>query len=444
MNIDKFADSRDMESDKQEKTVIETLYIENFISISELKWEIKEFNILTGHMAAGKSIIMKLLWFLQDILYRLIFIPASTFTRKDLDETTFLEKISTTFYSIFAKSIDFTKTKIEYEFEYDGIRFDLQAIWDKKNKILKWSSEYLRTHLKEWQGFFGNDEPYVNISKAVADRIFQSISSEFSGTFPLGTLFVPASRAIAALSNASQFNDIFITRFISNCSFFRDNLKSLEIQETLRLLMFEDLDLEGELVATLKKKIGTVTPVHFSSGQQELLYLMLMMNYTELYARSITSPVVYSERASLFIEEPEAHLFPLEQKEILEYIVRIYRKCKETRGNNTNRFFMTTHSPYILNVASTMMNRGRLKDSGGDLGLHKDHYFGTGEVSAYFINRDGSVSNMVSDNESYMFSDIIQDISQIITDEASAVNKSIRQIRKRSETHDTEKAGNAK
>ena len=303
-----------MEDKKQEKTVTETLYIENFINIKKFNWEIKEFNILTGHMAAGKSIIMKLIWFLQDILYRQIFIPASSFTRKDLDEAIFFEKLSASFSRIFAQSIDYTRTIIDYKFEYDGKKFDIKAVWDKNKKQLEWSSEYLRTHLKEWQSFFGNDESIVNISKAVSDRIYQSISSEFGGTFPLGTLFVPASRAIAAISNALEFKDIYITRFISNCSFFRNNLEALEIQETLRLLMFENLELEGgQLVATLKDETGKVTPEYLSSGQQELLYLMLMMNYTESFAGNITSPVVYSERASLFIEEPEAHLFPLEQ-----------------------------------------------------------------------------------------------------------------------------------
>jgi predicted ATPase len=424
-----------MEDKEQDKTVKETLHIKNFVSIKEFFWEIKEFNILTGHMAAGKSIALKLIWFLEDILYRQIFLPSKAFTRKDLDETVFFENISTAFFGAFARTIDYTATKITYEFLYDGKKFDLKAAWDKNKEQLKWSSDYLHTHLKEWQSFFGNDESIVDISRAVADRIYQSVSSEFSGTFPLGMLFVPASRAIAAISNASEFNDRYITRFMSNCSFFRKNIESLEIQETLRLLMLERLQLEGEhLVATLKNHIGRVTPEYLSSGQQELLYLMLLMNYTESYAGDITSPVVYSARASLFIEEPEAHLFPLEQKETLEYIVQIFRKCKKTRKFKTNRFFLTTHSPYILNVASTMMNRGYLKNRGGDLGLHKDHYFVRGEISAYFINKNGSVSRMVSGDESYMFSEKIQDISQVISDEANAVAKSLRQIGKSTET----------
>jgi AAA15 family ATPase/GTPase len=39
-----------------DKETTEILEIHNFLSISNIKWEIEKFNIITGDMAAGKSL----------------------------------------------------------------------------------------------------------------------------------------------------------------------------------------------------------------------------------------------------------------------------------------------------------------------------------------------------------------------------------------------------
>jgi predicted ATP-dependent endonuclease of OLD family len=45
----------------------------------------------------------------------------------------------------------------------------------------------------------------------------------------------------------------------------------------------------------------------------------------------------------MFIEEPEAHLFPESQRNIVEIIAMVYNLLNRNSG-----FFITTHSPYIL------------------------------------------------------------------------------------------------
>jgi AAA15 family ATPase/GTPase len=61
------------------KDIKETLEIHNFLSIKHIKWEIEKFNIITGDMAAGKSLCIKLTQFFEDIIVNLLIAPFDEF-----------------------------------------------------------------------------------------------------------------------------------------------------------------------------------------------------------------------------------------------------------------------------------------------------------------------------------------------------------------------------
>jgi predicted ATPase len=56
----------------------EKLIIKNFFSIKSFNWNIKDFNILTGGMASGKSLCVKLLNFFENIFHGTIFYESIT------------------------------------------------------------------------------------------------------------------------------------------------------------------------------------------------------------------------------------------------------------------------------------------------------------------------------------------------------------------------------
>jgi len=92
--------------------VSEKLIIKNFYTIKEFDWNIKEFNILTGGMGSGKSICVKLLWFLEHIFHTMIFY--STIDKDDLERPIFFGRIADEFYEIFpGNSFDFSLTEID-------------------------------------------------------------------------------------------------------------------------------------------------------------------------------------------------------------------------------------------------------------------------------------------------------------------------------------------
>jgi len=413
--------------------VSEELFIKNFYSIDEFKWEIKDFNILTGGMGSGKSICVKLLWFLEHILHTLIFYPS--ITKDDLGNSVFFARIAEEFKKIFhSGNSDFKTTEIRYTYSCNGGTFDLQALWNMDKQILAWSSKYLDEHLELWQDFFGSKKTSLDIGIIVSNRIYKSISKEFRYTFPVGTMFIPATRAIAAITDNTDFLDPFIVSFIKTCKRLVRSEEELTDNEINKLLHIKNIQYDKKigLIITLPNE-NEVSPQYLSSGQQELLYLLLFFSYMKR-----NPPYNFSTRTSIFIEEPEAHLFPQGQKEIIEYIVDTFRQFNNEKnmknGNRSTRFFITTHSPYVLNVVSTMMNRGKLKmkieefDKKKEDTVFSPYYFNKGEVSANSIDEDKKVRPMVSADEDYIIAEKINNISQIIFNEANSVDDEIAEF----------------
>jgi len=428
----------------ERNVAIEKLYIKNFFTIKEFDWNVREFNILTGGMGAGKSICVKLLWFMERVLHLLIFtVP---YSKDDLSPDNFYTRIGTEFKKFFCTNgIELGKCEIKYSYSYNGNKFDLNAT-KGVNGSLKWSSDYLDTHLKRWQDFF-DIEGILDTTKVVSNYIFQSISKEFAKTFPIGALFIPASRAVATIIERNTgLNDWFITRFLEHRDLLHRQLENRRFiqKETYKLLKLKAMKVDKNRklkITTLQD--GEIFPEYLSSGQQELLYLLLLLDYMKDLADDGHNPLNFSERTSIFIEEPEAHLFPENQKEILEHIVTTFRSFKDKKKKelNNERFFITTHSPYIINVASTMMNRGILRKKKEDLNINLEaqkgksfktnHYFLSEEIIAYYIQSEEKVSEIISKDKSYMSVDKIHDISQDISDEANAVDDERTEIERR-------------
>jgi predicted ATP-dependent endonuclease of OLD family len=75
-----------------------------------------------------------------------------------------------------------------------------------------------------------------------------------------------------------------------------------------------------------------------SSGQQEVVWILLLIQLLILNQRPVF----------LVIEEPEAHLFPVAQKEMIDLIALL--------ANQThNQVLLTTHSPYILSSFNNLL-----------------------------------------------------------------------------------------
>jgi len=376
---------------RNEVIAAERLVIKNFFSITFFDWEIKEFNILTGGIAAGKSLCVKLAYFFESVLTEVI----SSAYKEFFTEEFFYDGIAKEFNDIFHSQDpehDYHDTYIKYTFETNKREFDLSVKWDAKIKKLKWESKYIDNHIEIWYDKIKSKKNFFE----GRGMIMKSISAEFRSHLPKTTLFFPATRAIASIINIDidtsiktdiKLKDIvqdkffctFIeyTKYIRNLDVFDKSLS--EINDILKpyklsrsreeltipqLLKFSnEVKLISELVyKTTGKNERVITPLEMSSGQQEIYYLLNLINHLDnffyfYYTRRINYPIKNS--LSLFIEEPSTHLYPQEQKTTIEFIIKNFRKLKDDNKINT-RFFVTTHSPYTLNVLNNALLKGKI------------------------------------------------------------------------------------
>ena len=97
----------------------------------------------------------------------------------------------------------------------------------------------------------------------------------------------------------------------------------------------------------LQLEDGSLIPIeNTSSGQQEVLRIV-----QEIYL-SINE----GKRRFRVIEEPEVHLYPKSQKELVEFLARLSKITSDNNADDkSSKLLITTHSPYILASFNNLM-----------------------------------------------------------------------------------------
>jgi hypothetical protein len=410
------------------ENIKESLDISNFLSISCMNWKIKDFNIVTGDMGSGKSLCIKLLSFFEDILVSSILL-APGFSRKLFENGNFFDKLSNRFKKTFYLSTaDCRNLNLNYMCKTQSNEFSVVVSWDESINNLSWKCNYLEEHLKKWSSYFPERET-PDTAREVKNQICEEIKHDFDYVLPLSSFFVPASRAAITVvdGNTTFFEDDFLRDFSRDKDYLLRNYEiCLENNKLATILKVKNIykDPGDENDVFLEHSDGRTVPILYSSsGQQELVYLLLLLD------KLPNISFKYGETLSLFIEEPSAHLFPLEQKEIIEYIVTFFRNEK----NLDTRLFITTHSPYILNSINNMLKKGRLLETYKNMKHEINDAVNIppldlDETSAYFLSSDPDKEgkftgkSMFENDSRYLDADQIEAISESITNDTMILN----------------------
>jgi predicted ATPase len=398
--------------------VVEVLKIRNFLSIRKFDWEIKDFNIITGDMGAGKSLCIKLLKFFEDIIPNLLVLPYEQFIF-NLEYGNFLEDLKKEFTKIFWITSDELKKRKTFEIKY-RFTYKLQTIEidikNDSNNVIYVESIFLNELLENWKK---NLEKKQNITPDGFDELklflYNELQKEFGGHFPIATTFIPASRAALAFGSGSS--DEYLKEYNSLINV----LPRIESRnpELINSILKAKIKTKNGLF--LQSDDGREVPIaKASSGQQEIVYVLMLLDKLGNFHYS------YGKDQSLFIEEPSAHLFPLEQKQTIELVTRIFVSLKEKE--NSVRIFITTHSPYILNSMNNILKKGRLIEKYKDrLDMINERidipHLLSNEISAYFIGIDGAGTSMINEKEGYLYSDKIAEISYSIDEETRKLSE---------------------
>jgi putative uncharacterized protein GK3268 len=143
--------------------------------------------------------------------------------------------------------------------------------------------------------------------------------------------------------------------------------------------------------------------MYASSGQQESLWILLL----------IFQRLLLQQKTFLIVEEPEAHLFPIAQRNMMEMVgLLMYATGSEV--------FITTHSPYVLNSLNVLAYSGKIEGKDANIKnavVPRGYRILPGQLEAYLLLQRAGTSSLVSimdKNEGLIQSHKIDKLSDII------------------------------
>lgn len=421
---------------------MESIEINGFLTIAHANFEIRKINILIGAQAQGKSVIAKLAYFFKNFFSDIFILSVEKFsTKREIEK-----ECLTQFEQIFPR---YSWANQEFSIVYKYENYDVSIINAKAGNKFTLKFNFCRelTDLhKELKNRYklalNNFDGRVEVESGKKTRriinIFHEIVAEkindsaFSKIFE-NPIFIPASRSFFANLQKNIFsflaNDIDIDPFIKEFGFRYEKSKRLhqigfqilkirhpdkdnvddDIQKKIDKL-FRDI-VSGEYEFSEEQdwiisKGRKTNLTNSSSGQQESLPMLLILSIW---------PFIFANNKRLdiyFIEEPEAHLFPTSQKQIISLIATIYNAFGHS-------FFITTHSPYILTAINNLVvGQDAYDKANGDTEklkrlekvLPTDELIRLEDVSAYTLNK-GKLESIIDMENRLIGANLLDSVS---------------------------------
>jgi len=397
----------------------ERLSIKSFKGIKNLEIEVKPFTVLTGPQSVGKSTTAKLLHFFKTIPKQLENAAIADAVLKRHGNSTEESGPSPSLISEFFRLLPpsgQTEDKSEIQYSCGADSFSLSGERDL------WNLQIPKTYTDE----------FVNSVKAISsaeDQLQEVMQSAFSRAGR--SLYIPAGRAFYAQVEkdpVSFFGAATLDPAVADFGKFYARVRNFPTPGVPMGLAREGRALSEEFLGGTYRRENDrdfielpdgqrLSPGSWSSGQQESLPLALILE------KCISQDHPLRDVTSLFVEEPEAHLYPTSQRTIVQLLALAFN-AMEGKAN----FIITTHSPYVLSTLNNLLKAGELfarhKSDGKrravssvvseSIALSRD------SIGAYYMDRNGCHSMI--DNETGLIDGRgIDDVSEEIAEKFDAL-----------------------
>ncbi|MEG4211110.1 ATP-binding protein [Microcoleus sp. S13_B4] len=413
----------------------EKLIVRNFAGIKDLEIEIKRINILIGPQASGKSVCAKLLFYFKNFVWEILSVVNNEQTKRNLDSN-----YSKTFEEYFPPD-SWGKQDFFIRYEISNVFIEVSRKQDTKGRISLSYSDFfkkeladLRNLLKKGREKSSEIAPSFDIiysslfsQKILKDHLVESLGRSIGREAAFNQLFIPAGRSffsniqsnIFSIMSSNNTLDPFLRSFGSTY----EGIKNLRIQYKIAPEDKYTKDILEEINRLIEQSLcgkhiqekgkdflevadgRRISIANSSSGQQETLPLTIMLAALPLLASPPVGQTVY-------IEEPEAHLFPSAQRNIIELIATVFNSRKEQL-----QFFITTHSPYVLTALNNLLQAGLLYEESSEDIQHQlekivSRYksLEVSDLSAYVLS-DGKCNSIVCPDTGLIDARVIDSVS---------------------------------
>ena len=422
---------------------MQKILVKDFSCIKNADLEISPLTLIIGPQASGKSVLSKLVYFFTHIITDF----NRYVTEDQLCFDDFEKRISALFFEWFPCSAWGAK-RFVIKFELGEFSIYLHRV-GKQNKIKiqfcdKFKEIYLSTHTQylsaikkaEAQNNYKDEFLHYEMLWQMRQNISLALKKWLDREYIQNQLFIPAGRsfftsvgkALVAFEHSGIMDPLTLD-FGRKFSTMRERqlrrvIGSKEEPSSLSNILFSEI-LGGHLKMENGKEFistpdGRLIPFSaLSSGQQELLPLAVAIR---AMLPSKENDIAFKKGASLrqtiYIEEPEAHLFPRAQNKLVEILATLLPR------RNNNNLLITTHSPYVLAKFNNLIKAGSLSRPGkNEINMTISSIIPMAswvlpkQVNAYAII-DGQLKNII-DKYGLIAADYLDDVSGDISKEFS-------------------------
>lgn len=347
----------------------ESLHIQHFAGMNDVRLELRRVNVLIGPQATGKSVSAKLFYLFKGYVWAVLEAVENQQSKQELDAN-FLRRFEAYFppeswgskgfklrYAMGEAALEITCGEGRQrtpELTSSGLFADLFEIGTQELEQMQ-RSPFRGKAIDRWGAF-------AKVRETLLDRVCAHLGEEAGFT----QVFVPAGRAFFANLQGSVFSLIStnarIDPFMAEFGRFYEGAKrypsrGLPLEQgdlEARMDALTDSILKGKHIQEKEQDFlqipdgRKVAITSASSGQQETLPLAIILTLLAYIRQADRGFTVY-------IEEPEAHLFPTSQRAIVQLLAMVFNISRSPL-----QFVVTTHSPYILTAMNNLMQAGLL------------------------------------------------------------------------------------
>jgi len=430
---------------------MQKIYIRNNGPVKNFEMEVKKFNLLIGEQATGKSTIAKSVYYFKTIKTKIIdyltqVYDSNSYNSVSQEKVWFDKAIKSELKNIFIKLFGYSwDLNPEFYMKYDYA----ESVWiqvklkrgdrDKQYISVTYSPELLNSIKKlqmEIREMYHSNEGIIKTSLVLTNeerkRNHEMIVHRVNEIFcdNKETYYIPAGRSLltvmsnnrAIMNNAGNLDlitEMFMMLIDSVRNSFGNGVRKAHLFYPVEKRQFDVKNIAdfiiniekgeyfyngGREFLKIEEDVEHPVSINFaSSGQQEILWLLNFM-----YVLMLREEDVF-----LIIEEPEAHIYPLLQKRVMEFIA-LFTNMQDSG------VFITTHSPYILTVANNLYYAGVLAEDGQVKEvyrvLNKNYIIKKGELSAYKLLTNSVLKKqhyikLLDEEEKEIESNLIDDVS---------------------------------
>ncbi|MBA4056207.1 MAG: hypothetical protein C0490_15945 [Marivirga sp.] len=353
---------------------MQKIEIKDFSCIKSASLELTSLTLVIGPQASGKSVISKLLYFCTSII--------SDYHRFSIEYQLSFEAlerhVANNFCEWFPPSA-WGEKRFFIDFSLGDFTMHIARVGKSGKVRIKFCPEFVDfyndTHawhlaaLKKAADKQDIDE--LEFSWELRSRVATSLRKWLGPEMINNQLFIPAGRsfftsvgkALVAFEHSGILDPVTL-EFGRRYSALRERFSRRAIGSraepaSVAAKLFSDI-LGGHLKTEGGKEYiqaadGRLIPFSaLSSGQQELLPLAVAIQSMLPSIVPRAGMPLGMQRRSIYIEEPEAHLFPRAQNQLVEILATL------VAGRRNTNLLLTTHSPYVLAKFNNLIKAGAL------------------------------------------------------------------------------------